>query len=170
MRPTSAASSRSSTAVGTSHPGAGDRLDGVDRGAAAERTQDAEHRPRRLVEQPDAPVDRGPEGPLALGAVPGAAGEQGEHVVEAGGRPLGPERSDACGSQLERERDPVDRTTDAGDRRGVRVGQREGGIGGARPLDVEPRGRSALDRLDGRRVEGWKRERWHRVRPLGADP
>ena len=90
-------------------PGLGDRLDGVDRGAAAERTQDAEHRPCRLVEQPDAPVDRGPEGPLALGAVPGTAGEQGEHVVEAGSHPLGPQRSDACGSQLEGERDPVDR-------------------------------------------------------------
>ena len=127
---TSAASSRSSSAVGTSTPGPDDRLDRVQGRTAAEgaergRTPIA---PARRAAARSSRSRRGASAAAPGGRAPrGRAGRACRRVAPP--VPSAPSDLHAGGGQLERERQPVERATDPRHRGGVRLGDVEVGDG-----------------------------------------
>ncbi len=85
-----------------------------------EHREPAQHRRLLLVEQVEAPGDRGLEGPLAChrpaAAAPPSRPQQPEAVVETRLDLTHGQHPRACGSQLDRQRQPVQTSTDLGDR------------------------------------------------------
>ena len=75
------------------------------------------------------------------GQVARAAGEQRQAAGEAGQQRRGREELDPGGGQLDRQRQPVEAGADRGDRRRVRLVEREAGADRAGPADEEPRPR-----------------------------
>ena len=148
---------------------ASDGLDGIERRSTAERTESAEDPHRVGIEQLDAPVERCAQRALAFRQIACAARQQRETLAEAGGRPFRPERPHSSRSELEREWKPVESSTDARDRTGVLVGDREERIGRVHPLDVEADGRDVLDALGRVGAEVGHRQRLHSVDPLARD-
>ena len=167
---TRAASSRSSSAVGTSTPSPATASTAASVATAAERPERGEHRASPVVEAADAPVDRRPERALALREVAGAAAQQAEHVAEAVGRALGAEQPHPSGRELERERQSFEAPADARDRGGIRVGDLEVRQAPPGALDVEPRRggpRDVADRVGPDRRYGERRDA---VLVLAGDP
>ena len=156
-------------AAGTSVAGVGHRLDRVERRAAGEDGERAEDVRGRLVEEAVAPVDRRAQRALALGKIRRAPREQRQALAEPLGRALGPEHAHSRRGELDREREPVERAADPGDRVGVRIGQLEVGQLGLRPLDVEP-DCVAVRLGGGLDAELGNGEGRYAVLPLGHDP
>ena len=114
--------------------------DGLGRGERAAAGEDGEAREERLLvgaEQVVAPVDRRAERLLAGGQVARAAGEEVEALLEPGEQRLGREQLRTRGGELDRERQAVEADADLGDRRRVRVRDREVGLHGPGALDEE---------------------------------
>ena len=70
-------------------------------------------------EQVEAPVDRGAKRALAVGGVSRSAHEHAERMIEASGEIRWRQQPNACGGELQRERQPVQPPADLGDVRGV---------------------------------------------------
>src|SRR4029453_2447713 len=75
-----------------------------------------------LVQQVVAPLDRRAKRPLACGGVHRPSGQDRKRLVQASQEGLGTEESDAGGSELDGQREPVESRADAGHGRGVLVG------------------------------------------------
>ena len=167
---TRAASSRSSSAVGTSTPSpatastAASVPPPLNAPSAANTVRAPSSRPRTL----QSIVARSERWRSGRSRAPRL--EQAEHVAEAVGRALGAEQPHPSGRELERERQTLERAADARDRGGVRLGDREVGQAPPRTLDVEPcRGRS-LDVVDRVRADRRHGERRDPVLVLAGDP
>ena len=132
------------------HRGAvvGHGLERVERRSAGEDRQHAEDVPGRPVEKLHAPLDRGPEGSLALRQIRRVARQEREPFAEALCRALRAEHADPGGGQLDRERQAVERAADARDRGSVLVRKHELWNGRPRALDVEPDSGDRVDLLD----------------------
>ena len=90
--------------------------------------------PLRVAKEVVAPVDRRAERLVALVGVAPSAREQIERVVQPFDHLRGREHSDAGGSKLDRQRQPVEERADRGDGGGILVRQLEGVTGGAGSL------------------------------------
>jgi len=112
-------------------------LHGLERAAAYEDGELYEERLLVRPEQAVAPVDRRAKRLLSRRQIARAAGEELEALLQPGEqRPRGEELRPG-GGELDREREPVETDADLGNRRRVRVRDREVGLHGLPPLDEE---------------------------------
>jgi hypothetical protein len=97
-----------------------DRFGGLERQTAGEHRQATEESRPRLVQQVIGPVDRAPQGLMALqsGATP--ARKQPEPLVESSGDLRDAQRADAGSGQLDRQWHPIELPTDITDDQRVR--------------------------------------------------
>ncbi len=98
---------------------------GLDREAAG---KDAERIEKRLlvpIQQAVTPIDDGPHGPMPRHGRAAAWPQQLEAVVETGNEAFDPQHLDARRGELDGQRQAVEPAADLGDRRSVRIGQRE---------------------------------------------
>ena len=101
---------------------------------------------------------------------PAAQCQEPETVVEPGRESLYPKRRGTGRRKLDRQRDPVEATTNSGDRgRRACVG-RNVCLGGAGPLVEQPDGAIAKRVLTGRATFRGNSERRYQVNPLAPDP
>ena len=152
-------------------PRVGDRLERVERRAAGKRGEHDAHVARGRLEQLHAPVHRRLQRPLPLRDVRGSADEERECFTEPLRRPLDySEHAHASGSELDREREPVEGARDARERLRARLAQLELRHGLLRTRDVEPHGGDRRDRLEARLSLYGHLQRRHAELVLGRDP
>jgi hypothetical protein len=111
-----------------------DRFGRFDGPAAGEHREPAQERALGRAEQLVAPVDRGAQRPLARQRGDVAVGEHAQRLAELGGDPLGPERLDARGGELDRQWNAVEPRADLGNERRVRLGEAERRQRGGGPI------------------------------------
>ena len=150
-----------------------------------EDRETGEQPPAGFVEEVVAPGDRAAQRPLALGQVARGRGQQLQAMLQALQDRVRGEDLDACGRQLDRERQALERGADPGDGGRVLVRDAEVRPDGERPRDEEPdrlvlaeRGRvpgpdlrrqpRRLERGEVARVRGGREPR-HRVLLLAGD-
>ena len=126
----------------------GDRFGGVQPERGVEHGQSAEHGALALGECVHAPRDRRQQRLLAWQHGSSAAGEEPERVVETGRQRRDGHRSHACGGELDRQRDAVQAGADLRDVGSSVLVDGKVGACGAGPVDEQPHGVIAGERLE----------------------
>ena len=127
---------------------AADGLGHVQLEPAAEHRQPIEQVARAVVEQVVAPGDRAAERLLSLRQVPRPARQRGEVVVEARVDLVRRQQLDPGRRELDRQRHPVEARGDPGDRRRVRVRDREPRLDRGRPRDEQAHRLELVERVE----------------------
>ncbi len=102
--------------------------------AVHEHRRDLQQRPLGVVQQPDAPLHRGPQGALPLGQVHRARPERVQRRGQPAEQGVRVEQPGAGGRQLDRQRQAVEPPADLRHRRRVALGEGEAGPRRAGPV------------------------------------
>ena len=159
---TSATSNSSSVAAGD------DRFRGGEVRAAGEHREPVQRLAFGVVEQVVGPVDRVAQRLVPLQRRAAAPGEQLEALIEPRDQILGGQRPHARRGQLDRERDPVEATTELRDRARVAIGEREVALRVLRAIHEQPHRVRSREHLE-RRVRAGEAERRDRDDLLARD-
>ena len=143
---------------------------GIERPSVREHRQGLRELALLVVEESEAPLDRRPQGALALGQVARSRAQGVENVFESVEQRGGWKHSGASRGELDREGKPVEAPADLRDRRSVRVVQREVVANRPRPVHEETHRGKRRDLVERRPFgECRHRQRLDRVIPLSAE-